>query len=474
MTAAGRLPSADRQALDAAYAHLRTLEHRLQMIEDQQTHRMPKDVDGLRRVAALMGQPDWPSLETETRGHMHAVRRASGPDLDVKTTPAIAAADAARAFPDPDRAAAISTAWFGGRLRAVRSDRARRALERLAPSVLERLATAPDPMHALLCFDRFLHGLPAGAQLLALIEANPKLLDLLTEICAAAPKLADHLARRASVLDAVLDAEFFAPPPDLAAQIAELKATTSGVEDYERLLDAVRRWAAEKRFQIGVLLLQGALTPTAAGPAYADIAEACLVVLVPAVEAEHAVRNGPPPGDGAAVLALGRLGSREMTAGSDLDLIVVYDAEPTAVASGGVDDPRPPAGQYYARFTQRLISALTAPTAEGALYEVDMRLRPSGRSGPLATSLAAFARYQLEDAWVWEHLALTRGRAVAGPPALRCRDRRRCRGRADASARGGGGPARRGRDAREDRGGEPRRVGGSLGGAGCSGRLGRY
>ncbi|MBX2853907.1 MAG: bifunctional [glutamine synthetase] adenylyltransferase/[glutamine synthetase]-adenylyl-L-tyrosine phosphorylase [Rhodobacteraceae bacterium] len=415
LTRAGRLPEAARDELSAAYVHLRTLEHRLQMVEDQQTHRMPTDPQALERVAALMGAPDWPSLERETRAHMQAVRAAAGEDLDAR--PANGAADlcGAASLPDPARAESVAKGWFSGRLRAMRTPRARQALERLTPGLFRRLADAPDPMAALMRFDRFLNGLPAGVQLLALIEANPRLLDLLIEICGAAPRLADYLAHRSAVLDAVLDEDFFAPPPLFTERLAELALLLDGAEDYERALDAARRWAAERRFQIGVGLLRGTLPPAEAGPAYSDIAEVCLSALWPHVVAEQARQRGGIEGGGAAVVAMGRLGSREMTATSDLDLIVVYDAPVTAESEG----PRPQAAApYFAGLTQKLTAALTAPTAEGALYEVDMRLRPSGRSGPLATSLASFARYQREDAWVWEHLALTRARVVAGAPDL--------------------------------------------------------
>jgi glutamate-ammonia-ligase adenylyltransferase len=135
------------------------------------------------------------------------------------------------------------------------------------------------------------------------------------------------------------------------------------------------------------------------------------------VEREIARAHGRVPGGGVAVVAMGKLGGREMTAASDLDLIVVYDFDARAELSDGL---RPlPAIQYYTRLTQRLISALASQTAEGSLYEVDMRLRPSGQKGPVATQLSAFVDYQLRDAWTWEHLALTRARVISGPPALR-------------------------------------------------------
>ncbi len=185
---------------------------------------------------------------------------------------------------------------------------------------------------------------------------------------------------------------------------------------YEDLLHRARRWTAERKFQVGLQLLRRKLDGEAAGAAFADIAEAALAALLPRVEDEFAKSHGRVAGGALAVVGLGKLGSREMTATSDLDLILIYDA-PLGVESAGGPHPLY-ASAYYARLAQRYINALTAMTAEGNLYEVDMRLRPSGTQGPLATGLEAFRRYNDELAWTWEHMSLTRARAVAGSAEL--------------------------------------------------------
>ncbi|MEO0999920.1 MAG: glutamine-synthetase adenylyltransferase, partial [Pseudomonadota bacterium] len=223
------------------------------------------------------------------------------------------------------------------------------------------------------------------------------------------------IGRHAGVFDAVLSADFYEPLPGAGAMTEALGEVLSGAEDYEGVLDRARIWAKERRFRIGVHLLRGLSTCAEAGRAHADLAEACLRALLPHVEAEVARRHGGAPGRGAAVIALGKFGSREMTATSDLDLIVIYEAE-GAPASDGARPLAAPA--WYARLAKTLVSAMTAPTAEGTLYEVDMRLRPSGRQGPVAVPLSGFRTYQAEEAWTWEHLALTRARVVAGPAAL--------------------------------------------------------
>jgi glutamate-ammonia-ligase adenylyltransferase len=261
--------------------------------------------------------------------------------------------------------------------------------------------------------------LPAGVQFFSLFHANPGLVELVAEIMAGAPRLAEQLALRPALLDAVLTEGFFAPPPDGAGLAADLGRLLGGARDYEDVLDTLRRWTGERRFQVGVQLLRRVLDGVAAGAVLADIAETALATLVPAVEAEFARQHGWVPGGEFAVIGMGRLGSREMTLASDLDLILIYDVPPDSETSDG---PRPlPVPSYYARLSQRLIGAITAPTAEGRLYEVDMRLRPSGSSGPIATSFAGFTRYQCQSAWTWEHMALTRARPVAGDAALRRR-----------------------------------------------------
>jgi len=255
-------------------------------------------------------------------------------------------------------------------------------------------------------------------QIFSLFAANQHLLDLIVEICSAAPGLAVHLAHHSQTFDALLDQDFWQPLPELPPLEADLRARLSPIRDYERALDETRRWVREHWFRVGVHVLRNLADPDEAGGGFSRIAETCIRRLLPRVIREFARRHGAPPGTGLAVLAMGKLGSNEMTAGSDLDLITIFDDAGVDASEG----PKPLAsGEYYRRLTRSLVLALTAPTAAGAAYEVDMRLRPSGRSGPVAVSLASFERYQNEEAWVWEHMALTRARTIAGPAALRRR-----------------------------------------------------
>ena len=401
-----------REALDAAYVAHRTLEHRLQMLEDAQTHRIPASAEGFARLADFCAEPDREAFAARLRARLDAVHALTEPFF-ARDRPRPAGPAPEAVFRDPAAATALMAGW--PRLPALRSERARGIFARLEPVLLDRLAGAPDPDAALVALDAFLSRLPAGVQLFSLFEANPPLMELLVDICGGAPELARHLGRGAAAFDAVISRDFYAPLRGAAELGADLAATLAPIDDYETALDRARLWTRERQFRIGVHLLRGLADADAAAAAYSAVAEAVLGVVLPRVVADVARRHGPPPGAGAAVVAMGKLGSREMTATSDLDLIVIYDARGVEASEGR----RPlAASAWYSRLTQALIAALTAPMADGVLYKVDMRLRPSGRQGPVAVSLPAFRRYQAEEAWTWEHLALTRARVVAGPPDL--------------------------------------------------------
>ena len=408
LTARGMVPAAATDALIDAYRAHRTLEHRIQMMDDAQTHTIPEDASKRAQLAMFCGFANWQEFEADTLERLTLVHEISegffNEDKAVETDLVEWAA--------PEQAATITASWPS--YPALRSDRARRIFARLKPQILSSLCRAQKPNEALIQFDRFLRGLPSGVQIFSLFKANPELLDLLIDICTMAPDLALYLGRNARVLEAVIGLDFFKPLPPLDELNQMLDSELAHCDDYEQKLDAVRIWAQDQRFRVGVQLLRGIADPSETASAYSNIAEACIAGLFGAVTAHFALRHGPPPGKGAAVIAMGKLGSREMTVSSDLDLIVVYDADGETESTG----KRPLAVQpYYARFTQALVSALTVSTSKGGLYEVDMRLRPSGRQGPVATSLGAFARYQNNEAWDWEHMALLRARIVAGPIA---------------------------------------------------------
>ena len=415
----GQVPRRTADTLSADYVAHRTLEHRLQMVADAQTQTIPPSEEARARVAALAGWSDraaWERDLAERLGRVHRTCEAFFAAEPESPRPDPEADLASLGFDRPDDARRLLDRWRSGALPATRTARARGLFAEIEPDLLACLGRAAHPDEAIAEFDRFLSGLPAGVQVFSLFRANPHLMELIAEICAAAPRLAVHLGRAPGTLDALLAQDFFAPLPGAGALAQDLARWIGEEADYERVLDIARRWAREQRFRVGVQVLRGMAEPEEAGAAHSAIAEACVTTLLPHVVADFSTRHGPPPGEGMAVIALGKLGTREMTGGSDLDLITVYDPGEASESEGR----RPlTVGQYYPRLTQALVAALTAPTAEGRLYEVDMRLRPSGRQGPVSVSLSAFRSYQAEKAWVWEHMAMTRARAIAGPRGLR-------------------------------------------------------
>ena len=417
--------------LSQAYEFLRTLEHRLQMIEDEQTHTLPESEQGVAHVACFMGYPDaerFAAALTATlrtvQGH-YARLFEREPELasaqgslvftGVEDDPETLATIGKMGFRDPAHVSGAIRGWHHGRIRAMRSERARELLTQLTPAILEALGGTADPDAAFAGFDRFLSNLASGVQLFSLFQARPHFLGLLARIVGATPRLAAYLARNTATLDALLDADFLAtlPPRDALETALERQLGSR----YDDALDGARRFAREEIFRVGVQVVEGAAKAEAAGPALAAIAETVIVALLPRVEAELALAAGRIQGAGFCVVAMGKLGGREMTASSDLDLVFVYDAPEGVEASDG-DKPLSPT-LYFARLAQRLISSLTTPTSAGTLYELDMRLRPTGNKGPAAVSLKSFVDYHATESWTWELLALTRGRVVAGPKALR-------------------------------------------------------
>jgi glutamate-ammonia-ligase adenylyltransferase len=283
------------------------------------------------------------------------------------------------------------------------------------------LAKTSEPDRAITRFDKFLHGLPTGIQLFSMLSANPDLMDLLADLMGDAPRLEEYLSRNPGVLDAVIDGDFLSPQPPLAELKQSLNAGVKLARDLQEALDVVRRFAKERRFQLGVQSLKALYDADELGRGYTNLAEAAIAALFPVVAEDFAVRErrGYIPGADLVILAMGKFGSWEMTGTSDLDMVFIYDFDPAIEASDGERPLHPTL--YFARLCQRLLNAITAPTAEGTLYEVDMRLRPSGNKGPVATQLKGFIDYHHDEAWTWEHMALTRGRVIYGPQALQKR-----------------------------------------------------
>jgi glutamate-ammonia-ligase adenylyltransferase len=417
-----------RDELSTAYRFLRTIEHRLQMVADEQTQRLPSDPEALARFAKFCGFANLKAFETALCEHAHKVQAhyallfEEGPELasDVGSLVFTGTADDPETletlrrlgFRNPEQAAETVRGWHFGRRSAVTSPRAREVLTELVPSLLAALGGTADPDAALLALDRAFGRMPAAVELMTILKSHDRLRLLFADLLGTAPRLADTVAQAPHVLDAVIDPAFVDPASDEERIGARIRGLIGRPTDFEDFLDHVRDAARQIRFLAGARLLSGIFSPEQAGKAYAAIADTiireCLDAVRTAFEADH----GTVPGSRIAILGLGRLGTQELTAGSDLDLVVIYDFDPERRESSG--PRRLDAVVYHTRLTQRLIAGLTAPTRRGRLYEVDLRLRPQGGKGPLAVQFDGFRAYQRTEAELWEHMALTRARAVAG------------------------------------------------------------
>lgn len=429
LSEAGVITPSARSAMIDAYTFFREIEHRVQMLQDAQTHHVPRDVETRARVAALAGFESVTAFDAELvrqrkivseidhqlfgRGDSLADPLGSLIFTGVEDHPETLRTIAKLGFSDPAHVSQTIRGWHHGRIRAMRSERARELLTRITPRMLRAFSSAGEADHVFSRFAAFFGGLVAGVQVLALFDARPALLDLLARLFAIAPRLADALARRPALLDALIEQRFLQPLAQDASERYrdELNALLADAGEFEAKLNAARRFHREEAFRVGVQVLDGLANPAEAAAAQSDLAEACVAAMAAAALDETQRLYGAQPG-AFLVLALGKFGGRELAMNADLDLMLVYDAPPESGAN---------AAEFYTRFTQRLISALSAPTEEGALYDIDTKLRPSGSKGPVAVRLSSFERYYAEEAWTWELQALTRARPVAGDPSLAAR-----------------------------------------------------
>jgi [glutamine synthetase] adenylyltransferase / [glutamine synthetase]-adenylyl-L-tyrosine phosphorylase len=419
----GRLDSDVAEGLAAAYRRLRTVEHRVQMIADRQTHRIPIESEEIEAVARLDGMADGAALIGSLRGHVEfvgdrfdglAVSRGTNLSND---TDILAGELKDLGFSQVEVPLARIAEWRSGQIRSLRSPAARKAFEGMLPVMLRAIAHGPDPTHALNRFSDIVERVSSGVNLYRLLLAQAPLADMLSLILAHAPVLADQLARRPVLLDGLIDASSFAAPPEPAAFAERLMAGPRG-ETYDARLDRARRLVNERRFALGVQLILKHRDPLDIMMGYANVAEGAIQALADAATAEFAQLHGAIAGGELLILGLGRLGGRALTHASDLDLIFIFDA-----SEGSISDGAKPlaATDYYNRLASRIVAALSVPTASGPLYDVDTRLRPQGAKGMLAVRFDAFLAYQREEAWTWEHMALLRARPVHGSDSGRAK-----------------------------------------------------
>lgn len=423
---AGRISTELATRLIESYRLFRTIEHRLQMIDDQQTHSLPTTPEALAQLARFCGFGSYEEFETTLMPHLQAVHENFSRSFNgqgslsneagtlsftgVENNPETVETIRKMGFSNPESISEVIQGWHRGTRRATRTKRARELITELTPSLLKALAATTHPEQAFTHFDTFLARLPAGIQIFSLFQANPHLLDHIAIIMGSAPAMAESLSKNPALLDTILTADFFKEFPARDELFNELANALLLTRDFEDEMDAVRRFKNEKQFQAGVQLLYRKVSADETRHYLSDVAEVCVSALLHRVEIDFAARNGVTQVGSLAVIALGRLGARDLTFGSDVDMVFLY---PTP-AEGSEDQ-----GQHYNKLCKRFITALSALTPQGRLYEVDTRLRPSGKDGALAVSVAAFDKYFAELAWTFELMALTRARVLSGTTEMR-------------------------------------------------------
>lgn len=408
--------------LSAAYRYLRQVEHRIQMTNDEQSHEVPEDTAGLTRLAAFLGYKKLSDFETELKYHTDKVSHyfdgllpGVAEEVPIVTREQISGALHAAGIEQIDASIALIESWQSGKHRCLKAARSRELLNLCLPDLLAAFSDTNYPEAALARFDTFLGQLPAGVQFFSLLRSNPALFRLLARVMGLAPALANILAKSPGLWDSVLDQGFFEPVKDKAEIDEDFSLQFSTVRDYQDTLDIARRFWAEQKFRTGVQMLEGVAKADEIGVGLSLVADTILQKLIPAVEEEFAQKHGRFPGtnSGITMVALGKYGGAELTHTSDIDVVFLYEASDAGTYSDGVK----PLSQnvYYIRLVQHILTAITALTPEGRLFEVDTRLRPSGVQGPLAVAVSTFEDYYKTAAWTWEFLALTRARVVFAP-----------------------------------------------------------
>ena len=423
---------AARDELTAAYLFLRRVEHRLQMVADEQTHTLPDSAEAITGFAHFLGYASRETFAADLLAHLNCVQghysklfesdpgAAHLPIIDHATGPGdprLLAHLGKLGFKQPVMVALTVQRWMDGEYRVLKVDDTRRAFNDFVPALIDGLSQAEEPDNAVIAFDRLLQALHRGGRLISLLSQNPDLVALAALVLGAAPRLGDMLARQPQIMDGLIDPRFFGAMPDQAELSARLAATVQDAHSYEEFLDRIRLFGQESLFLIGTRILSGTVSARQASVAFADVAEGIVDTIHRLVSDQFAAQHGRIAEQETAILAMGKLGSREMTASSDLDLILIYDFDHDRPDSDGARSLQ--GAQYFARFTQRLISAFTTRTNYGVLYDIDMRLRPSGRAGPVASRIDSFADYQDREAWTWEHMALTRARVISASPVFK-------------------------------------------------------
>jgi [glutamine synthetase] adenylyltransferase / [glutamine synthetase]-adenylyl-L-tyrosine phosphorylase len=435
LVAGGYLPADEGEALAAAYRFLRHVEHKIQIVHQRQTHsvpREPREQETLARRLGYRGDDVVAQLWADLDRHAAVVRRAfeklfyepaaetrrTGDaegaqllrDLD-HTEPSLARLQAlgfARPQASYENLLLLRDGPPSARARAPR----KKALYELAPALLSTILKSADPDLALQNLAIFISTIGARTTFLALLRENPGTLRMLVELFGGSQFLANAFVRHPELLDTLVRADLVRVHRDVQDLETELDAVLAGASDLEDVLDVLRRFRNQEFLRIGINDLQGLLEPEEVSNELTALAEACLRRACDVAAQDVCRRYGLAQLPGRfVVLAMGKLGGAELNYNSDLDLIFVFEEAELGASPMS-------AHECFSKLAQRLITVLQVTTREGIVYRIDTRLRPSGRSGPLVSSLDGFRRYHETSARTWERQALIKARPVAGDAAL--------------------------------------------------------
>ena len=443
----GRLPDPAVTGLKEAYEFLRRIENRLQAWEDQQTHNLPEDEPAKQRLAYTLGFADWKRFVAALLQHVRLVseqfeqvfalpQTEAGPGTAIADFAAVWKAPAEtetaieflaeQGFDEPAKVLESLQHLRNSFSYRALSQKGRERMAQLMPLLLSAVATAPHPAATLSRITRLLEAIARRSVYLALLIESPLVLAQLVKLCAASVWIADYLARYPLLLDDLLDPSTLYAPLDRTRLQEELARDLARVspDDSEQILDILRHFKHTNVLRVAAADVSEAMPLMIVSDHLTEIAEVLLrkilelawAELLPRFGRPHCRVNGEALEPGFAIVAYGKLGGIELGYGSDLDVVFLHDSAGEGQQTSGpreIDNPT-----FFAKLAQKVIHMLTAHTAAGVLYEVDTRLRPSGRAGMLVSSFAAFAEYQRHQAWTWEHQALVRARVVAGPPRL--------------------------------------------------------
>lgn len=407
-----------------AYRYFRMIEHRLQMINDEQTHSLPDTTQKFEALALFCGEDSAKTLKSKIKKHLNLVKKYSsdvfkeapplsntsgslvftGTDEDPATLHTLKE----MGFSDPVTIIKIVKTWHHGRYRCLKSLRARQILTELIPVILKNFSRTVYPQEAFVQFDQFLSLLPYGLQVFSLIQSNPDLLVFVAKILGFSPKLGQIMARKPNFIENFLNNQI---SPDLAQEGEKLAHLLVEAPNYEDQLTNLRKWTNDLKFMAGVNSLFRFVPLQDYSLFLTDLAEFVLKETIAVTRSDFMKKKGTEPFKKVkfCLLGLGNLGAQQMLYDSDLDLMLIYDID---------DERQTEIHPLVVKFIQRLMTALTANMNEGKLYDVDWRLRPLGDSGPLAVYIKRFEDYYQKDAWIFEYMALTRARIIYGSGKL--------------------------------------------------------